>query len=203
MSQSRAGIHNRCPSCKLNNGLCLCEHIRPFSIESHISLIVHVRELKLTSNTAQFVEKLLPHNSKIFIRGRLNDNFDADPVMEEKCNPLFLYPHDDALELNEEFKQAHPGPYHIIVPDGNWRQARRVRKREGPFNNVLAVKLPQGILTEYKLRKASRPEWLSTFEAVAYALGILEGKKVQDHMMDFFRLWVKTSVYNRTKIHVD
>jgi DTW domain-containing protein YfiP len=199
MTQTRAGIYNRCPSCKLNNGLCVCEHFNPFLISSNISLIVHVRELKLTSNTAQFVEKLLPQNSKIYIRGRVHENFEAAPVMEAKGNPFFLYPHDDAIELNENFRIKYPGPYHLIIPDGNWHQARRVRKREELFSSIPAVKLPPGIMGEYRLRKAPQPEWVSTFEAVAYALGYLEGEHVRERMLQFFRLWVRTAYYNRTK----
>jgi DTW domain-containing protein len=199
MTQRRAGIFNRCPSCKLNNGLCICNSIKPFTIIGKVSLIVHVRELKLTSNTAHFVNKLLPDNSKIFIRGSVNETFNAAPVMQQSGRPLFLYPHEDALELNEHFKTKFPGPYHLIIPDGNWHQARRVRKREELFKSIPAVKLPPGITTQYKLRKAPWPEWVSTFEAAAHALGILEGIEVRDRMLDFFRFWVKTALFNRTK----
>jgi len=199
MSQRRAGIYNRCPGCRLNNGLCVCAEIRPLQVSTNVSLIVHVRDLKLTSNTAQFVHKLLPDQAKIFIRGRVNENFEAAPVMENPGRAIFLYPHDDAIELNDEFKEKFPGPYHLIVPDGNWHQARRVRRREEAFKVLPAVKLPAGLRTDYRLRKAPQPEWLSTYEAVAHALGVLEGEQIRDHMLEFFRHWVKTAVYNRTK----
>jgi len=173
--------------------------MQPFQIEGVVSLIVHVRELKLTSNTAHFVNKLLPQNSELFIRGRMNDNFEGEKVLRENVRPLFLYPHEDAHELNEEFKKNFPGPYQLIVPDGNWHQARKVRQRESAFKDIPAVKLPPGITTEYKLRKAPHPEWVCTYEAVAHALGILEGVEVKERLMEFFRHWVKTAIFNRTK----
>src|SRR5690606_24998648 len=148
--------------------------IGPLAIQTHISLIVHVRELKLTSNTAQFVEKLLPHQSQIFIRGRVHDEFQSGPVLARSGRPLFLYPHDDAFELPERLISAHPDPYDLIVPDGNWHQARRARKREDAFRSIMAVKLPPGITTEYVLRRSPAPHWVSTFEATAWALGLLE-----------------------------
>jgi len=191
MSGRRAGNPNRCPECKVNSLYCVCSLISPLEISSHISLIVHVRELKLTSNTAQFVQKLLPQNSHIEIRGRVNENFSPTSIMQKEGRPIFLYPHDDAVELNDDFIQKFPGPYNLIVPDGNWHQARRVKRREVQFENVMAVKLPPGIRTEYGLRRAPQPEWVSTFEAVAHALGILENNLlVRDHMMEFFRKWV-------------
>lgn len=202
MTQRRAGIYNRCPGCKLNNGLCVCSTYNPFTISTNVSLIVHVRELKLTSNTAQFVEKLLPQNAKIYIRGRVHENFDAAPVLQNSGTPVFLYPHEDALEI-EEFKKIYPGPYHVIIPDGNWHQARKVRKREELFKTIPAIKLSPNLKGEYVLRKAPQPEWVSTFEAVAYALGALEGEQVQERMMAFFRNWVRTAYYNRTKSYLE
>ena len=198
MSQRRASIHNRCPKCRINNRLCVCEHIRPLSITTRVSVIVHVRELTRTSNTAQFVKHMIPNETEIFIRGRVFDNFTAAPVMERPGMPLFLYPHDDSEELNADFLVRHPGPFHLIVPDGNWHQARKVRQREAAFQEMRAVKLPSGILSEYRLRRAPQPEWVSTYEAIAHALGVLEGPQVREDLMTFFRHWVKTTLYNRS-----
>jgi DTW domain-containing protein len=199
MSQRRAGYINRCPDCRVNHHVCVCAHILPRIINSNVSLIVHVRELKLTSNTAQFVKKMLPQNTEICIRGSVNGVFDASPIMLRSGRPLFLYPHEDALELNHTFTQNFPGPYHLIVPDGNWHQARRVRRREDAFRDMMAVKLPEGVLGEYKLRKAPQPSWVSTYESVAHALGVLEGVEVREHLMDFFRHWVNTTLFCRTQ----
>jgi DTW domain-containing protein len=191
MSQRRAGHVNRCLNCRVNHFFCVCSYIRPFDIQSNVSLIVHVRELKLTSNTAQFAEKMLPHNAEVVIRGRMNETFDSGPILRKEGRPLFLYPHEDADELNDDFKLKYSGPYHLIIPDGNWQQARKVRQREKGFSNLMAVKLPPGITAEYGLRKALHPEWVSTYEAMAHALGVLESIEVRDRLMEFFRVWVK------------
>ena len=198
MSQRRAGHVNRCPNCRVNNFFCVCEFIKPFTIETNVSLVVHVRELKLTSNTAQFAEKMLPDNANVVIRGRVNDTFDSEPVLNRPGRALFLYPHEDAIELNETFKEKFPGPYHLIIPDGNWQQARKVRQREERFSNLPAVKLPAGITAEYNLRKALHPEWVSTYEAMAHALGILEDQEIKENLLDFFRIWVKRTEQARS-----
>lgn len=163
-----------------------------------VSLIVHVSEIILPSNTAQFVKLILPESAEHFVRGRVEQPFSSEPVLSRPGTPLFLYPHEDSQELNADFLARHPGPYHLIVPDGNWHQARRVRKRETAFQSVPSVRLPPGILGEYQLRKAQHPEWVSTYEATAHALGIIEGTELRDRMMEFFRLWVRTTLYNRT-----
>jgi DTW domain-containing protein YfiP len=168
------------------------------SVKTNVSLIVHVSELVLPSNTAQFAKLLLPDQAEFFVRGAM-EPFKSEKVIERSGTPLFLYPHEDSQELNAEFLAKNSGPYHLIVPDGNWHQARRVRKRESVFQSVKAVKLPGGIFGEYELRKAQHPEWVSTYEAMAHSLGIIEGPQVKDHLMDFFRIWVRTTLYNRTK----
>lgn len=197
VNQRRASNPNRCKSCKINYQWCVCAEIKPLVTNTNISLVVHVRELKLTSNTAQFVEKLLPGKAELFIRGRVFDTFDSAPILKRGGNPIFLYPHEDSVELNQEFMEQNPGPYHLIVPDGNWQQARKVRKREAGFNDIKTIRLPAGIVGEYQLRKAPQPNWVSTFEAVAHTLAILEGADIRDHMMTFFRHWVKTTMYAR------
>lgn len=198
MSQRRAGHVNRCTNCRVNNHFCVCNYIKPFEIETNVSLVVHVRELKLTSNTAQFAEKMLPGKAEIVIRGRMNETFTAAPILERSGRPLFLYPHEDALELNEDFKAKYPGPYHLIIPDGNWQQARKVRQREEGLSTLPAVKLPPGIISEYGLRKALHPEWVSTYEAMAHALGILESPEIREKLMAFFRVWVKRTEQARS-----
>lgn len=198
MSQRRASNVNRCPKCRVNIHFCICQALTTTEIKSKVSLIVHVSELKLTSNTAQFVEKLLPHNAEIFIRGRMNETFSADPILAREGRALFLFPSEDSLELNDDFVKNNPGPYHLIVPDGNWNQAKKVKTREAKFHDIQAVRLPSGLVGEYKLRKAPQPEWVSTYEAVAYALGVLEGKPVQEQMLTFFRAWVQATLNSRT-----
>lgn len=198
MSQRRAGHVNRCTNCRINNHFCVCHAISPLEIQSKVSLIVHVSELSLTSNTAQFVEKLLPNNAEIFIRGRMNDTFSGGPILAREGHPLFLFPSEDSLELNDDFLKSTPGPFNLIIPDGNWNQAKKVKTREANFHAIQAVRLPTGLVGEYKLRKAPQPDWVSTFEAVAYALGVLEGKPVQEHMLTFFRAWVQATLNSRS-----
>ncbi len=198
MTSRRASLELRCKVCRINEKLCVCAELKPLETKTLVSLVVHVRELKLSSNTAQFLQLMLPQNAETFIRGRVFENFTPDEIVKRPGRPLFLYPAEDSQELNAEFLSNNPGPYHLIVPDGNWHQARRVRKREEAFAAMPAVRLPSGITGEYYLRRAPQPEWVSTYESVAHALGILDGEKVRDDLMRFFRIWVKRTLYNRT-----
>lgn len=197
MTTRRGSNPNRCPRCRINVKYCFCSAIKPLTIDSTVSLIVHVRELKLTSNTAQFVKEMLPGNCHFDVRGHVEGALDLAPVLARPGRPLFLYPNENAIELNPGFVKTNPGPYHLIVPDGNWHQARKVHQREPLLKDVVTVKLPPGILGEYQLRKAPQPHYVSTYEAVAHALGILESETVRDELMHFFRIFVKSVLHSR------
>ena len=198
MSQRRSTLSQRCQNCQLNKSFCVCEAILPLQIKNQISLIVHVSELKLSSNTAQFVKKLIPDQTTLYIRGHQRKIFNAQDVLNKKERALFLFPDEEAHELNSHFLAKYPGPYNLVVPDGNWNQAKKVLRRESQFKDVIKIKLPPGIVGQYKLRKAPKPGFLSTFEAIAFSLGIIEDLSIQEQMLIFFRHWVETTLRCRT-----
>lgn len=201
MSTRRANVHMRCPRCRIHVDLCFCDAIRPIKNFTNLSLIVHVRELTLTSNTAHFLAEMMPETTEIYIRGKRDNNFESTPILARSGTPLFLYPSEDSVELNQDFLKKHPGPYHLIVPDGSWRQARKVYGREEGFRSIPTVHLPGGFTRQYELRESPRPEWLSTFEATAYALGIIESQELSEELMAFFKIFVKRMVGSRKEFH--
>ncbi len=201
MSTRRNSRHRRCPRCRIHEMYCFCVHIKPIEVKSTLSLIVHIRELKLTSNTAAFLKEMMPATTHFDVRGRMNEPLQIEPILERPGTPFFLYPDENALELDESFKAKHPGPYHLIVPDGNWHQARKVHQREPLLTPIQTVKIPAGITGEYQLRRAPQPHFVSTYEAVAHALAVLEGPHVRDQLMAFFRIFVKSVLHSRNRFH--
>jgi len=166
-----------------------------------VSLIVHVRELKLTSNTAYFVQQMLPQNTHFDIRGKMNEPLDATTITKRSGHPLFLYPDENSVVLTPEFCSSLKEPAHLIVPDGSWHQARKVHQREPEFHSIQTVRLPDNLRGEYKLRSAPDPRFLSTYEAIAHALGVIEGVEVRDRLMQFFRVFVKSVWHSRHNFH--
>ena len=204
MSKRRSTELKRCPRCRIHQALCFCEYLVPIETKNRISIIMHHREEHLTSNTATLAEKILP-NAKIFMRGLLNEPFSIEKM---SCCPdeltLFLYPHENALELNSDnFALLNRQKIHLIVPDGSWSQARKVYKREKEMEKITCVKLPPGLSSEYYLRKTHIAGGLSTFEAIARAVGIIENLTIENQMMAIFRIMVERVIKSRTTFHND
>ncbi len=188
MSKRRSTQGKRCLRCQINKILCFCDEILMHETLTRVSIIMHHREKHLTSNTAKLAPLTLS-NSEIFQRGLPNDPFTISKLkITPDSLPLYLFPDEDALELNAEFIFSHPGPYHLIIPDGTWNQAKKVKRREPGLSEILCVKLSDSVKGEYKLRKGVRDDGVCTFEAIAYALEVLENKKVSEDLLRQFRI---------------
>lgn len=170
---------------------------------------MHYRELSLTTNTARLACLALP-NCEIRVRGQKDVPVDGkDLSTDPHLLPLLLYPTEDATVLTSEFcerARAAGKEIVLIVPDGNWRQGGKAAKRTPGLENLECVKLPPGPPSEYRLRTAPRPEYLSTYEAITRALGILEGEAIAEKLMSYFRtkidrmLWAR-GVLATEKVH--
>lgn len=188
MSKRRSTQGKRCERCRINTILCFCDQIKEHATNTRVSIIMHHREKHLTSNTAKLTTLTLT-NAEIFLRGLPEAPFSLEQLhLSSKARPLYLFPDEDALELNEHFLETHPGPYHLIVPDGTWNQAKKVRRREPGLLDILCVKLSDNVKGEYKLRRGVREDGVCTFEAVAYALEILENKETSEDLLRQFRI---------------
>ena len=188
MSKRRSTHGKRCPRCQINKALCFCDQILEHATNTRVSIIMHHREKHLTSNTAKLATLTLT-NAQIYQRGLPEAPFSLEELkIAPETLPLYLFPDEDALELNDEFLKTHPGPYHLIIPDGTWNQAKKVRRREPGLSEILCVKLPDTVKGEYKLRRGVRDDGVCTFEAIAYALEVLENKVVSEDLLRQFRI---------------
>jgi DTW domain-containing protein YfiP len=173
--------------------LCLCPEIPILQLQTRIAVLMHCREKKLTTNTAGLACLALP-NSQIYVRGEKNSRLDTREIISAVGQTVLLYPSDDAVELSSDLFQ---GPITLIVPDGSWRQARKVAMRETALQGLLRVQLPEGAPSDYRLRHSPHPERLSTFEAISRAIGILEGPEHQALLDQLFLKKVERTMWSR------
>jgi DTW domain-containing protein YfiP len=187
MTKQLSTMKIRCQGCELPMRFCLCQKITALPLKTSVSIVMHHREEHLASNTGRLA-KLAISQCQIFLRGRPDQTLDMAQVLERPGKALFLYPCEDAVDI-AEFK-PEDGPYHLIVPDGSWRQAKRVKKREPLLDQVTSIKISPKTTARYLLRKAPRPDFLSTYEAIACCLQHFEGPFVYQQLMDYFDLLI-------------
>ena len=76
----------------------------------------------------------------------------------------------------------------LVVLDGNWAQAKALWWRNAWLTKLRRfVIVPDGPSLYGNLRKEARPDAVSTLEAVALALSVLEGPDVRESLLVPFR----------------
>lgn len=198
---SRRKPLSRCETCKMRKEICICAEAAicrdvTRSYSTKIFVIMHHREKHLTTNTARLA-KLGLESCIIRMRGLPNSTLNIDGFFEESRKTLLLFPSDDALVLSPEYLQSINKPINLLVPDGSWRQAAKMHKREMHLKDVMRVKLPIGKLSEYKLRREPKAEGLATFEAIMRALEIIEGHQGQPELNQMFTKMVEGTLRSR------
>ncbi len=164
--------------------------------KSFLTVIMHHREYRKTTNSARLAVRSI-FESELCLRGLKGAPLDLSLHIKPRHTPLFLTLSSDATELTTELLATLNGPIQLFVPDGNWHQASRVAKREPLLQSAIKVKISPGKPSTYRLRKEHHPEGLSTLEAIARALGVIEGEHVQQTLEQIFDVMVERSLATR------
>lgn len=177
-------------------GLCVCSLTPRIETKTRLILVIHHTEIRKPTNTGHLAAACLP-NSEIHVRGR--DRTPSSALSWGERTPLLLFPHEGEAEPLTPVD----GPVALIVPDGNWRQASKVRARVPGMKAVKCVTLPPGPPSIYRLRTEAHPTGLATMEAIARALGILEGPEVQQKLEELFRVMVERTLWVRGNLRAE
>jgi DTW domain-containing protein len=197
-----ASFDPRCPTCFMKPALCLCGVFRRRPIRSHVRVVAPDTELQKSTNTGRLLPLLLEH-SEIVIHGGPHHPSVSARLWPEGTRPVVLFPLEGAPTI-DAFVDATRPPVCLIVLDGTWRQANRLRKR------FLVERVPFARLPDddhqslYALRHGHFEGSRSTLEAAARALAILEGdESVFDHLIDGFRRMVDRTLWLRGELSPD
>ena len=156
-------------------------------------LVIHRYEDRKPTNTGRLATECLV-NSEVVVRGHAAKP-SAPLVLPPGTQPMLLFPHEDAVPIHE-FARGH-GPVTLIVPDGTWRQASKVRSRVPGLRDVTCVYLPLGEPSAYRLRLDAHPHGLATMEGIARAFGVLEGADVQQALERLLHVMVERTLRAR------
>jgi hypothetical protein len=116
----------------------------------------------------------------------------AAPDWSAHGDPVLLFPHPDAQPL--EAWRDSGRPVTLIVPDGTWRQGQRVRHRIPGLATVPCARIARVAPSTYRLRTSPDPRRLATLEAIAEALGVLEGEAPRRALLEIFDVMVERAL---------
>ena len=188
------GRRLRCPTCQRAQSTCICQWISPVVHRVEVVILQHPLEVDNVKGSARLLHLSLPHShlvtGEVFAEPDLQALLSAPlPSMAVRGYPvraILLYPDtpEDAAQGRTPPTPALPGDWlsepaqlRLIVLDGTWRKSRKML-----YLNPLLQQLPRLPLRDmpasnYLIRKAHRPDQLSTLEATCAALAQLEGSE--------------------------
>jgi len=174
----------------------MCAVLPRLELRTKVALVIHRHELLRSSNTGMLAVRALV-NSELRIRGESRDTLDLSDLLTPQYRSLLYYPSLDAVELTPELVGQDPRPIQLIVPDGTWRQARKIHSRQHELRNIPRVKISTPNDATFQLRAQSRREGMATLLAIASALGIVEGEAVARQLMELYRARVARTLSAR------
>lgn len=178
----------------MNPASCFCSEIPSLSLKTRVSILIHAKELKRTTNTGRLATLALT-NSRLHVRGLKDQPFEPSESLDDAYQSLLFFPSDDAVELTRSLLTDKP--VNLIVPDGNWRQASKVHTRYPEFANLTRVKISATNTSQYFLRKETTPEGMATLQAIAEALGVIEGSEVRDQLAKLYDIKLMRTIRAR------
>ena len=185
----------------MHRSLCICELLPRIATRTRVVLVLHQLELNKPTNTGLVAARCL-ENSAIAYRGRAPGEpvgGGLQPIVPAGAPAVVLFPHPEATPL-----EAWRGrDLVLVVPDGTWSQAASTRRRLPELSALPCVSLPPPAHDFERLRTPPRPGRLATLEAVAVALGILEGAAVEAALLRVYRTMTDRTLWTNGRIRAE
>jgi DTW domain-containing protein len=174
-----------CTRCLRAQSSCICQWVSPLMPSPWLQVLVLQHPLEV--GQAKGTGRLL-HLSLLGSRLQVGEQFDAATLQAclsapwdeqgRPVTPVLLYPDTpDAPAQTVQFTAdaASGTAYRLVILDATWRKSRKML-----YLNPLLQQLPRLALQDppashYRIRKAHRPQQLSTLEATCHALAQLDG----------------------------
>lgn len=158
--------HGSCPRCLFPQRVCLCADIPTVPTRTRVVIVRHHTERFRSSNSGRLAHLALP-NSEIVDHGGAG----GLAVLPPLAGAWLLFPEGEAVETITE------PPAQLVVLDATWSQARRMYRKLAGLRGLPMLRLaaPSGPMLA-RMRASPAPDRVSTIEAIARALRLLEGE---------------------------
>ncbi|WP_290675152.1 tRNA-uridine aminocarboxypropyltransferase [Aquabacterium sp.] len=166
-----------CARCDRPQSACICTWITPTANEARVLILQHPLEVKQAKGSARLLQLSLQHAEL-----QVGETFDPDNLHSwlaadetRTSHTILLYPaHPDLPAPTVDVSKAHPSQIKLVVLDGTWRKSLKMLHLHPALQVLPRMALSPDAPSRYLIRKAHRPDQLSTLEATCMALAELE-----------------------------
>jgi DTW domain-containing protein YfiP len=169
--------HERCDRCLFQRRVCLCAGIPRIANQTHVVIVRHHLERFRSSNSGRLAQLALERCEIVEHGG--NAGVAKLPALAGAC---LLYPLGSPAV-------PEPPPSQIVVLDATWSQARRMYRKLDGLRGLPIWRLPDAAMPA-RMREAPAAGFVSTIEAIAGALAVLDGDHISRPLYELFQLAV-------------
>lgn len=150
--------------------------------QTRVVIVRHHLEQWRSSNSGRLANLALP-NSVIVDHG---GGYRGPAQLPDLQGAWLLFPEGEPLT-----SPPVPPPGQLVVLDATWSQARRMYRKLDALRGLPILRLPDAPMPSARLRESPGPGRVSTIEAIARALRLLEGDAVAEPLERLFALAVE------------
>ncbi len=192
-SEDRPLDPTRCPRCLLQHRVCLCAAIPTIVTRTRVVIVRHHLERWRSSNSGRLAHLALS-NSEIVDHG----GKDGLAVLPPLDGAWLVFPEGPPVTA-----APMPPPRQLIVLDATWSQARRMYRKLAGLRGLPMLRLPDAPMPTARLRESPAPGMVSTIEAIARALRLVEGEAPAAQLEALFALAVARAAASGRKVERD
>jgi DTW domain-containing protein YfiP len=169
-----------CTNCLRPQSACICRWVTPVTLDVEVLILQHPLEVANPKGSARLLHLSLPRSR--LLTGEVFEAAAWQPAGDTRHN-ILLYP-----DLPSDRGAGLPEPpaltsgllkdiaqLRLIVLDGTWRKSRKLLHLNPALQRLPRLSLQDMPASGYRIRRAHRPDQLSTLEAVCAALAQLDG----------------------------
>jgi DTW domain-containing protein YfiP len=170
-----------CPRCLYQTHVCLCAAIPRLENATRVVIVRHHLENHRSSNSGRLAHLALA-NSAIVEHG----GSDGPASLPSLDGAYLLYPLGEPT-----LTVPNPRPQQLFVLDATWSQARRMYRKLAAVRSLPVLHVPDDARVVARLRAAPAPGMVSTLEAIARALRLLDGDAIATPLEQLYDLAVE------------
>ncbi|SDK76029.1 tRNA-uridine aminocarboxypropyltransferase [Microbulbifer yueqingensis] len=176
-----------CPTCQRPLNVCYCSALVHIPNRIKVLIIQHPLEEKHPFNTGRMAHLCL-ENSELVVAETLTGTGLARLLAPRSA---LLYPNLDWLPAVEQVGKGGmmaSGPLEqLVVIDANWRKSKKMLHLHPALQQLPRVSLEGDLQSNYRVRRSSLPNSLSTVESIAMAMELLEPDQDLRSMLEPFQ----------------
>ncbi len=188
-----------CARCERPKRVCWCAHLPALEPATKVLVLQHPREEDVAIGTARMASLCLA-GSSLVVGVHVEDDPRVRAALDDTTRrPILLWPGGDAIDILE---RPPSGPTTLVVVDGTWSLAKKLVKSNPRIAALPRYALGVGAPSEYRIRREPAEGCLSTIEAIARALGAMEGDPARwAAMLTPFREMVDAQIDHQQRLN--